>query len=516
VGGDARRANSDNFSSTPGTFTFPSVAAFLADQATGFTANTSNRSNRTYVNSIAGFATDFWKLSQTFTAQIGLRYEWYGTPTEAQNRYVVFNPATVTLQNVGRPGGPDSAFNQSAKNFQPRVGFAFDPFRTGKAVVRGAYAIMTDQPNMGLVTGLASNPPYAFPISFTPSTATPFVTFQNAFSQAGGIVSPASVVGDYKSAYFSEWNLNLQYQFRSDYKFTAGYFGTKGTNLNVARNYNQLLPSGAKPYPVLSAASPIDPGVPLGNITVYESGGNSNYNGLWLTVDKRFSKGFQFSATETWSKSIDENSRNNQGLVLQDSNNIRGDRGLSDFDTRNRVVLNGVYELPFKGNRLKEGWQVSFLEQIQTGNPLNFHTTNNSFTGSALLRPSVVGAVQTGFTPALNGSATSVTYIQNPAALVDQGKAFGNLGRNVITGPGFSNLDVAIVKNTRITERVRAQLRVDAFDLLNQVNFTNPSTSVPVTSPAIPSLGVITLGTRFPAGDSGSSRQINAVIKLIF
>jgi hypothetical protein len=124
--------------------------------------------------------------------------------------------------------------------------------------------------------------------------------------------------------------------------------------------------------------------------------------------------------------------------------------------------------------------------------------------------------VQTGFTPALNGSATSVTYIQNPAALVDQGKAFGNLGRNVITGPGFSNLDVAIVKNTRITERVRAQLRVDAFDLLNQVNFTNPSTSVPVTSPAIPSLGVITLGTRFPAGDSGSSRQINAVIKFIF
>jgi hypothetical protein len=370
---------------------------------------------------------------------------------------------------------------------------------------------------MGLVTGLASNPPYAFPISYSPSTAVPFVTFGNAPSQAGGIISPNSVAHDYKSAYFSEWNLNLQREFAGSYKLMIGYFGTKGTHLNVARNYNQLLPNGAKPYPALSAGSPISPGVALGNITVYEGVGNSSYNGLWVTLDKRLSKGLQFSISETFSKSIDENSRNNQGLVLQDSNNVRGDRGLSDFDARNRLVVSGVYELPFKGNRLKEGWQVSLIEQLQTGNPLNFRTTNTSFTGSALLRPNVTGPVETGFTPALNGSATSVTYIQNPTVLVDQGKAFGNLGRNAITGPGFSNLDFALVKNTTIIgERFRVQFRIDAFDLLNQVNFTNPSLSVPVTSPAIPTLGVISLGTRFPAGDGGSSRQIQAVIKLIF
>ena len=116
----------------------------------------------------------------------------------------------------------------------------------------------------------------------------------------------------------------------------VGYFGSKGTDLNIERNYNQLV-NGVRPYPALSASSPIDPGMPLGNILVYESDGNSSYNGLWLTAQKRFAKGLQFRPSYTWSKSIDDNSRNSQGLVIQNSNNIRGDRGLSDFDARNRL-----------------------------------------------------------------------------------------------------------------------------------------------------------------------------------
>ena len=112
--------------------------------------------------------------------------------------------------------------------------------------------------------------------------------------------------------------------------------------------------------------------------------------------------------------------------------------------------------LPFKGNRLKEGWEISLIEQTQTGNPLNFHTSNAAFTGSANLRPNVTGPVMTGFSPATNGSAPAITYIQNPSVFVNPGNAFGNLGRNAITGPGFSNLDFALVKNTKITEASQA------------------------------------------------------------
>ena len=510
MGGEYRRAISNNFSFTPGTFTFASVTAFLNDQATGFTANASNKSNRTYDNAIGAFVTDLWKVSPTLSFTLGLRYDFYGTPTEAENRYVVFDPTTDTLQHVGQSGGPALAYNNSSLNFEPRVGLAWDPLRNGKTVIRSAYAIMTDQPNFGLVTGLAANPPYAFPVSFSPSKTVPFVTLGNAFTAAGGSVSPLSVAHNYKDAYVSEWNFNIQQLFAHNFGTMLGYFGTKGTDLNVERNYNQIT-NGLRPYPALSLSSPIDPGMPLSNVGVYESVGNSSYNGLWATANKTFSRGLQFNVSYAWSKSIDENSRNNQGLVLQDSFNVHGDRGLSDFDVRHRVVVNGIYDLPFRGNRLKEGWQLSLISQIQSGNPLNFHTSNSAFTGSALLRPNVTGNVITGFAPATNGSATTVTYVQNPSVLVNQGNAFGNLGRNVIIGPGFSNLDVSLVKNTRIKERLSWQVRVDAFDILNQTNFTNPGLTVGTST-----LGLITAGTRFPAGDGGTSRQLQLAMKLIF
>jgi outer membrane receptor protein involved in Fe transport len=509
-GAEYRPFNSDNFSYTPGTVTFPSVAAFLADQATGFTANASNRSNRTYVQSLGFFVTDAWKVTPRLTATLGLRYDWYGTPTEAENRFVVFDPVADSLEHVGQSGGPSLAYNQSAANFEPRIGLAWDPFEHGKTVIRAAYAIMTDQPNLGLVTGLAANPPYAFPVSFSPSSAVPYVTLGNAFPLAGGTVSPVSVAHGYKDAYVSEWNFNIQQQLGNDYGLMVGYFGSKGTDLNIERNYNQPI-NGVKPYPFLSSSSPIDPGLPLGNILVYEADGNSTYQGLWVTLTKHFSKGLQFNVAYTLSKSIDENSRNQQGLVIQNSYNISGDRGLSDFDTRNRIVISGIYEVPLKGNRFKEGWELSLIEQAQNGNPLNFHTSVSAFTGSANLRPSVTGPVQVGFMPATNGSATSVTYVDNPSVFLPATNAFGNLGRNVIIGPGFSNLDFALVKNTRIRERLNLQARVDAFDLLNQTNFTNPGTTVGSST-----FGLITAGTRFPAGDGGTSRQFQLSMKLIF
>ncbi len=245
-----------------------------------------------------------------------------------------------------------------------------------------------------------------------------------------GSVAPVSIAHNYRDAYVSEWNFNIQQEFRHDYGVTAGYFASKGTDLNIERNYNQPI-NGVRPYPALSAQSPIDPGMPLSNILVYESDGNSSYQGLWITANKRFAKGLQFNVSYAWSKSIDENSRNVEGLVIQNSYNISGDRGLSDFDVRNRIVISGVYDLPFKGNRFKEGWEIALIEQSQSGNPINFHTSNTALTGSANLRPDVTGPVQVGFAPATNGAATSVTYIDNPSVFVNPGNVFGTLGRNV-------------------------------------------------------------------------------------
>ena len=510
-GANVYRINSDNFSYTPGTITFPSITAFLADQANAFTANAGNGSNRSYSTSVGAFVTDTWKVKPTFTLTLGLRYDWYGTPTEAENRYIVFDPATVSLLPVSRTGGPGLAYNQNNKNFEPRVGLAWDPFKNGRTVVRAAYAIMTDQPIIGLATPLAANPPYAFPVSFSPTAAVPTVSFSNAYSLSSGAVSPYSVAQNYRDAYVSEWNLNLQQQVGNNWGFQVGYMGSKGTDLNIARNYNQFI-NGVRPFPVLSANSPIDPGKPLSNITVYESDGNSTYNALTASATRQLSKGLQFMGSYTFSKSLDYNSRNHQGVTVQDSYNIRNDRGLSDFDVRDRFVLSGVYQLPFKGNRFKEGWQFSLIEQMQTGNPINFHISTTAFTGSASLRPDVTGPVQTGYSPATNRNATNVLYIQNGTIFVNQGAThFGNLGRNVVIGPGFSNLDLAMVKDTKLNERgMKLEIRAEAFDLLNQANFGQPGSVVGTST-----FGLIT-STRFPPGDSGSSRQLQLAAKFIF
>src|SRR5581483_5019781 len=116
------------------------------------------------------------------------------------------------------------------------------------------------------------------------------------------------------------------------------------------------------------------------------------------------------------------------------------------------------------------------IYSIQSGNPINFHLSNSSFAGAAVLRPNVLGPVVTGFTPATNLSPTSVTYIQNPSVFVNQGTTagtvagFGNLGRNVVIGPGVLNTDFSVAKNTRLgsTERLGLEIRADAFDLFNQ------------------------------------------------
>ena len=512
-GGEYRLNTNNNYSYTPGTFTFPTIAAFIADQATGFTANPSNRASRIRMNALGLFVQDNYKIRSNFLLEFGLRYDWNGTPTEAENRFVVFNTDTTSLNQVGVPGGPSKAYNQNALNFEPRVGFSWDVFSTGKTVLRSAYAIQTDSPNTGQVIPLAQNPPFATPVSFSPTAKVPYVSFTNAYQAASGILSPTSITNNYKNDYIQSWNLNVQQQLAKEMSIMVGYFAGKGTHLNIESNLNQPI-NGVKPYTALSASSPINPGMPLGIITLMRSSGNSSYNALWLTVTKRLSKGLQLNGSYTYSKSLDYNSKTAQGIVVQNSYNLRGDYGLSDFDARHRLTLNGIYDLPFKGNRVVSGWQLAPILSLQSGNPINFQTTNGTFTGVATLRPSVTGPVHTGYSPGTNNNATYVTYIQNPTVFYNQGNAFGNLGRNTVIGPGFSNVDLAVIKNTAIHQtdhsNVRLQFRADIFDLANHPNFGQPNLTVGSST-----FGLIN-STRFPTGDSGSSRQMQLALKLMF
>jgi hypothetical protein len=445
-------------------------------------------------------------------------------------------------------------YAQSNKNFQPRLGFAWDVFHNGRTVLRGGYAYQVDQPITGVVTGLASNPPFALPISI--ATAQTFATLPALYNGSPSSVAPLFVDPNFKNANVQSWNLNIQHQLTTTSSFMVGYFGNKGTHLENDINANQTrvlgqVATGATnpnlPFQILSPNSPFLPGVPLAaSITERESGSNSIYNALWVTGTQRMSHGLQFNASYTYSHSIDDVSRNNAGIQAQNSNDIFLSRGSSDFDARHRFVANAIYDLPFKGNRLVSGWEIAPIFSWQTGNPFNLVAFNSSsFNG-------------VGNTITLNASAPIQTsgnplgqWISNPQVLsvpctltatsatkaptcVPGTLTFGNVGRNSVYGPGFSNMDLSLAKNTKLTEKLNLQLRADAFDVFNHPNYGQPGVSggflaaslqplVPVTgSPGTNNIGnqfttfsTIT-STRFPNGDSGSSRQLQFAVKLQF
>ncbi|MEP6636346.1 MAG: TonB-dependent receptor, partial [Acidobacteriota bacterium] len=543
-GGEFRRFLNNNFNRDPGTIGFANVNNFLSGTINTFTATLGSVTSSISQGALGMFAQDNYKVRKNLTLELGLRYDWNMSPTERFNRFVNFEPQTRSLVQVNHGIAPVYATNN--KNIQPRVGFAWDPWGDGKTSVRAAYAVLVDQPVTNLVTGLASNPPFASPVALPaalPTGVTATFDNLNILAAPGTSLSPNATDLGFDNAYIQSWNLNFQHEVGRGLGVTVGYFGSKGTHLRLSRNINQFNPNGTRPFARVSSSSAIAPNVPLLNITEREGSGNSSYNALWVTANKRLTRGLQFNTSYTYSKSIDYNSQSSQGVTVQDSYNLRGDRGLSDFDARHRFVISGLYEFPFHGNRLVEGWEMTLVTQSQSGNPVNILSGNgaliknaagvlvaaagnaNSLTGFATLRPDQIGPVQIIGTPSqwftntvcdprAGGSCPTGSAFALPVSLVGTNTVFhfGSLGRNVIIGPRFNNTDFSIIKNTNLTESVRVQFRAEFFDIFNHANFGQPGR---VAQPGSATFGVIT-NTRFGTGDSGSSRQIQFALKLLF
>jgi len=416
------------------------------------------------------------------------------TPTERDNQFVVFDAATASLVRVGVD--VEKIYRENNRNFQPRLGLAWTVTGDGKTVLRAAYGHAVDQPGTTTVNGTAGNPPFA-----TPLTATGAIPLGAAVSLTQPIgLAPSTVDPNYRNASLRSWNANVQRELARDLAATIAYFGARGRDLRIARNINQPV-NGVRPFPALSASSPIRPGATLGTIAQMESSGFSSYDAFSLIVTKRLSRGLQFDTSYTWSKSLDTNSLNSSNFNVQDGYDIPNQYGLSDFDARHRLVWSGTYLLPFKGSAWTRDWQISAIVQSQSGNPVNIVTSNATLNGVPnTVRPDliapirIVGEVDQWFDPASFAAVNG----------------FGNLGRNAVIGPAFHNTDLSISKSLTIADRYRVQLRADAFDLFNHPNFGPPGNVV-----GSPTFGKISR-TRLPTGEAGSSRQIQLVAKLSF
>jgi hypothetical protein len=524
-GGEIRRAYNNNIAFNIGSFTFNATTGpggrsamgnFLNDSASAFTVQLGSGNDRILQPSYDVFAQDSFKWKPNFTLNLGLRYAWNSSPSEAANHFTQFDPTTGTLVPANQP------YHTNNKNFQPRIGFAWDPFNNGKTSVRAAYAILTQDPTTNIVTGLSGNPPFAIPISISSGV----IRVENPGSSlAGTSLGPAAINPNFNDMYAQDWNLTIDHQLTSSMGLSIAYVGMKGTHLQLNQNINQPFVTNGiygstRPFPTLPATSPIlpsqctapKPACTFGNINQVNSNGNSNYNALWVTLNKHFSHGLQFLSSYTYSKSLDYNSLSTaETYILQNAYNPRGDYGPSEFDVRHRFVLSGFYQLPFSANRLVAGWEVGTVIQAQSGNPLNPTVAINPGV-SLTVRPDVTGPIRVTGDPAgwFGSSAVFATEFASPC--VGTTCHPGNLSRDAVTGPKFVNTDFSVIKNTKLTERFNLQFRGEMFDIFNHPNFGNPGLTF---TPSSTTFGKIT-STRFPTGDFGSARQIQFALKLKF
>jgi hypothetical protein len=506
LGVDVSRFYNNNIAENVGSFTFSSLTNFVNDAADAFSTLEGNGNDKVLMPAWGAFVQDDFKWKPNLTFNIGLRYDWNGTPSEATNRLAVFDPLSDSLATIGSPGF-GQVFPTNNKLFQPRVGFAWDPWGDGKTAVRGGYAILAQQPTTDIVSDLSGNPPFAVPLAS--SSVTNAITFE-APPVNPKTVSPFTVNGNFHDAYVQDWNLTLQRALTDTLGLQVAYVGSKATHLQQELNLNQP--------PIVGGIFAPKTAAPFTNFTEIPeiaSNGNSNYNGLWVTLHDQLTHNFQFLATYTWSKSLDYSSLDFPNALPQNSNDLRAEYGPSDFDARNRFVLSGFYTFPFKGNRLVSGWQLAAITTAQSGNPLTVYMSGVSglFPG-AVVRPNLSGPVEVTGNPA--------DWIANPQVFASPCSTAtgtlvcspGNEGRNAIIGPDYLDTDFSLIKDTKVTEKLNVQFRAEAFDVFNQANFGDPNFVITPTTGVLKS-SVIT-STRFPEGDFGSSRQLQLALKLMF
>jgi hypothetical protein len=493
AGVEFRRFDNNNFNGgTGGVISFGTMAGFLAGTPTSATETALPATPGLRVSAFNAFLQDDFKISQRLTLNLGLRWEFNGVPTEIHNRLGFYDFTQNKVIPEGTPGA-GQAYSNRYTNFGPRVGFAYDPFGKGKTVIRAGAGFYFDQPVTNIVSGLGSNPPFSTSVNNTSN-----ISLANPFAAPPGTGSAIQAIDpNFRDAVVLSYNVNIQHEALGTV-FQVSYVGSEGHHLRINGDYNQGI-NGVRPI------------VGFSSINIQQSVSNSNYNGLWLSANKHLAKGLTFNTSYTFCKSIDNNSVGSSNPQAQDYRNLSAERALSDFDARHRFVLSGTYILPFRSSgalasRVVEGWTVSPIVNLQSGSPFSpiIAVTDSKGSLEAFDRPSVVAGV-----PLYLPNPSPVGFL-NPAAFVRQATGFGNAGRNILTSPGFEDIDLSIAKTTTIKERAALQFRAEAFNLFNHPNFGQPVNNLASTA-----FGQI-LSTRTSRGDLGSSRQLQLGLKLIF
>jgi outer membrane receptor protein involved in Fe transport len=499
----------------------PETSPFHSLQVTGDT----NRN--TFENSHAFYLQDSYRLSRRLTLNLGLRYDYFGIIQEKHGMFTNVDPTTGEVFPVGQ----GRLYQPDYKNWAPRFSVAWDVTGKGKTVVRTGFGIFYDSysqdmfmghlpfsslfdpgpaysglPGVGQIslatpTPSVGNSSYGLPLALNQPIFTNFTPMADAFGVDPHIRTP----------YMENYNLNLQQQLTRKVVLQVGYVGSQGHKLLNFTDINQ--PSAAQIWAAdcagvagVTFGQPCPSGtindgsVPrrlTGNNITYiyweGSGASSNYNSLQTTLRIDNWHGLTTGLSYTWSHSIDTASDGEDyvpnAAQPTDSTNPSSNRGNSNFDVRNRLSWNFNYEFPNrKGSleKLTNGWGLDSIVTLQSGAPFSMILESDDYDGAGTYfpKPDIVGPIKYNYSdPTHFLDLSSFAAPCTPLATGFDGTAntctpgtrhFGNEGRNSLIGPAFREVDFSIFKRTSLTERLKMELRFEAYNLFNHPNFASP------------------------------------------
>ena len=563
------------------TYTFSNVAGFLANTPSSiqFLGDVSAVSPFTGKSGplelrqayYIGYAQDEWKASPNVTISYGLRYEYYSVLHEINNHAVFFDMTTGTLGDPGQPW-----LHMKKTNFGPRLGLSWSPaalhnktvLRVGGGLFYGPGQTEDQlQPAESdrVSTTITSGPNLAYPLNTQAVLAgyninDPNLQFQPR-AYAPGYRVPERI---------GSYTFSIEQQLPGSAVLSIAYVGSQGRNLFLRSVTNKIVGVSTNPTTGVAIVTR-EFGNRFAEIDYKTSGGNSHYDSLQTTLNRRFSRGFTLGAQYTWSHNIGNTQGSNEANTASNNFNFDADHGNNTFDVRHSFNFSSLYELPFgKGRQFMTdaspvvdavlgGWQIGSIVNARSGLPIEVLITRPDIVyrdnrdGSIVASPLLVNGTPVttaiinvpgggnsrnirrpdlvpGVNPLIQNGG--LAYI-NPAAFsIPAPGTFGNLGRNALHGPHFAQLDFTLSKKFQFAEKRNVEFRSEFYNILNHTNFALPGSTrlanalgtgtnqvqpgLPFTTPAAGgNYGVLTSTVANQVG-IGTNRQIQMVLRINF